>query len=444
MVSLGGTIGAGLFIGIAEPLATVGPLGTMLAYFAAGLVMLGTMAALGELTTSFPHAGSFQYYAHKFFANPVFSFTIGWMYWLSWVFALAAGLVAGGIIAHDLWPFLPVWIWSGLFLVVLTFLNALSARAFGECEYWLAGIKVFAIILFIACGFWLIFHKMNTEPWVPTLRVEGELFPAGGFSILQCMAIVVYSFQGAELVGNVASEAEHPEKILPRVIKGIGVRIILFYVLAVGVLAILNPSGYRDVGESGPFVEVFKEIGLPGTETFMKLVILSASISAANSAIFACSRMMWSMAQSGMAPKSFVKLNRHGVPMRAMLLCSGLSLVCMLARSVSAQRLFLFLIASTAQVGCAAWIVICACQLKYRSLVTKGVLPRLDHTYRMPLHPWSSLLVIAANIFIIVGGWFGTDGLSMLIAEASLTILTLLCFKRFYRKEDHEACDGNF
>lgn len=196
MISLGGTIGAGLFIGIAEPLTQAGPLGTILAYFAAGLVMLGTMMCLGELATSFPHSGSFQYYAYKFFPSPLVSYTIGWMYWLSWVFALAAGLVAAGIVSHEMWPNIPIWLYCGGYLAILTLVNMLSAGAFGEFEYWLAGIKVFAIVFFIACGLWLISDKASTTEWVPTLRVEGELFPFGIAPIFQCMAIVVYSFQG--------------------------------------------------------------------------------------------------------------------------------------------------------------------------------------------------------------------------------------------------------
>lgn len=346
MISLGGTIGAGLFIGIAEPLLQAGPLGTILAYMFSGLIMLGTMMCLGELATSFPHAGSFQHYAFKFFSNPLLSFFIGWMYWLSWVFALAAGVVAAGIVSHELIGSIPIWMWCGGYLVLLTLLNMLSAGAFGECEYWLAGIKVFAIIAFIVCGICLISDLTITTEWVPTLKVDGEFFPYGIAPIFHCMAIVVYSFQGAELVGNVASEAPHPEKVLPGVIRNIGLRIILFYVLAVGVLALLNPSGWEHVSESGPFVEVFHRIGIPGSETFMKVVILSASLSAVNSAIFACSRMFWSMAKSGMAPGCFTKLSSNGVPVNAILLCSSLSLVCMFTQFINAHRLFLFLIAS--------------------------------------------------------------------------------------------------
>ena len=430
MVSLGGTLGAGLFIGIAEPLAHVGPLGTMLAYAMAGLVMLATMMCLGELSTSFPHAGSFQYYAYKFFPNKQLSYVIGWMYWLSWVFALAAGLIAGGIISNELCPDIPVWGWCAGYLLLLTLLNCLSARAFGECEYWLAFIKVFAIIFFIICGCYLIYLKMHGG-WQPELRVHGSYFPNGWTAVIECMAVVIYSFQGAEVVGNIASEAKNPSEVLPKVIRGIGVRIVLFYILSVGVLAILEPEGYT-AEASGPFVSVFKELGIPGTDTFMKLVILSATLSAANSGIYVCSRMLWSMGNAGMAPKCFSKLSGKRVPTRAILLCSALSLVCIFTRSIDAQRLFVFLIASTAQVGCAAWIVIAACQLKYRSLIEEGLYEPVKGAYRTPLNPFTGWFVIVVNTLIIAGGWFGPDGLHMFLSELVLLIILLVNYRYFY------------
>ena len=434
MMSLGGTIGAGLFIGIAEPLTNVGPLGAMIAYLLAGLVMLATMMCLGELSCAMPSAGSFQYYLYKLFPNPIWSFVVGWLYWLSWVFALAAGLIAAGIITNELFPAFAVWQYSLFFLVSLLFFNSLSANAFGETEYWLAGVKVFAIVFFIFSGLYLLYVRQQTG-WMPTLQVNGSYFPHGSWAILTSMAVVIYSFQGAELIGNVAAETPHPEKTLPKVIRGVGVRIILFYVLAVGILALLNPYGYTK-SDSGPFVDVFRELGIPATDTLMKLVILSAALSAANSAIYACSRMFWTMANERMAPTFFQKLSGHHVPLRAIMLCGLLSLVCLFSKSLSAQRLFLFLIASTAQVGCLAWIVIGICLLKYRALVRKGELTEPEAGFKTPLPCVTAWAVIVINMVIIVGGWFSEDGLNMLIAEGVITLLVLLGYWGAYRRRN--------
>ncbi len=437
MISLGGTIGAGLFIGIAEPLANVGPLGAMIAYFLAGMVMLGTMMCLGELSSALPNAGSFQYYLYRLFPNPFWSYLVGWLYWLSWVFALAAGLIAAGMISHDLFPTLAIWQFCLLYLFSLLFFNSLSANAFGETEYWLAGVKVLAIIAFIISGGILIWLRMRGG-WQPTLSVNGLLFPHGGWAILTSMAVVTYSFQGAELIGNVAGETSHPEKMLPKIIRGVGLRIILFYVVAVGVLAILNPLGVTH-SDSGPFVDVFKELGVPATDTLMKLVILSAALSAANSAIYACSRMFWTMAKEGMAPAYFAKLSSNHVPLRAIMLCGALSMTCLLSRSLSAQRLFLFLISSTAQVGCLAWIVIGVCLLKYRALIRDGVLTEPKTGYRMPTPRLIAWAVILINTLIILGGWFSSDGLNMLLAEGCITLMLILCYGLLIKERTHSS-----
>lgn len=433
MIGLGGTIGAGLFIGIAEPLSTVGPLGTMISYGLSGLVMLATMMCLGELSTTFPHAGSFQYYAKVLFKNTFLSYTISWMYWLSWVFSIAAGLIAGGIVATQLFPgMMPLWVWCTIFLAFLTLLNTFSANVFGECEFWLAIVKVFAIVFFIVCGLWLILGRMETG-WTPTFRVEGELFPFGMTAIFSSLAVVVYSFQGAEILGNVASETSQPEKALPSVIRSIGLRIVLFYVLAVGVLALLNPSGIT--GESsGPFVDVFKEAGLPWAEQFMQIVILSAALSAANSGIYVCSRMIWSMAETGSAPAYFGVLSKRSIPLRGVMLCAGLSLVSLLSKTFDAQRLFVFLIASTAQVGCVAWITIAACHLRYRQLLKRGKLVPSVHTWKAPGGSLLPILVIIANVAVILGGWAYDDTGDMIRAEASLFMFIVGTYFLFYEK----------
>lgn len=431
MMSLGGTIGTGLFIGIAEPLYNVGPAGTLLAYLLAGTIMLATMMCLGELACAFPHSGSFQHYALMFIPNPVWSYTIGWLYWLSWVFSLAADLTAGGFIAHHYFPVIPVHYFCLIILVALMLINLCSAKSFGECEYWLSAIKVFAIVLFIAAGGVMIYSLMGHEDWHPTLKTAGIWFPHGGWSILICMTIVIYSFQGVELVGNAAGETESPQSILPKVILGIGVRIILFYGLAIAVLSLVYPRDRIPDGQS-PFVWVFSHVGLPGADTMMTLVIFSAAVSAANSAIYASSRMLWSMAGDRFAPARFGKVSNNGVPVNAILLTVALALVSMLTRYIPAQQFYLYLIASTGQVGCLAWIVIGWCQYRFRRAVDRGEYPSNLLRYRSPLFPWVAWFVIITNIAIIIGTWFSGQGLLIMLIELVLMaviVASWFCFK---------------
>ncbi|MGK9172081.1 amino acid permease [Yokenella regensburgei] len=422
MMSIGGTIGTGLFIGIAEPLYSVGPAGTLLAYLFAGAIMLATMACLGELSCAFPHSGSFQHYALMFMPHPLFSYTIGWLYWLSWVFSLAADLTAASFIASHYFPAIPVHYFCFFILCILTLVNLLSAKLFGECEYWLSAIKVFAIVLFIGAGGLLIASLSGDAQWHPTLKMGGVWFPHGGWQILVCMTIVIYSFQGVELVGNAAGETESPQKVLPKVILGIGLRIILFYGLAIAVLALVYPRDRIPDGQS-PFVWVFSQVGIPGAGTLMMLVIFSAAVSAANSAIYASSRMLWSMAGDRFAPACFRAVNQAGVPVKAILLTVALALVSLLTRYIPAQQFYLYLIASTGQVGCLAWITIGWCQYRFRCAVNHGRYPQSVLRYRSPFFPWVAWGVILSNTAIIIGTWFSEQGGLIMLIEMLLMVL---------------------
>ena len=440
MMSLGGTIGTGLFIGIAEPLHSVGPLGTLLAYLLAGGIMMMTMMCLGELSCAFPHSGSFQHYALKFLPHPIWSYTIGWLYWLSWVFSLAADLTAAGLIAHQFIPHIPVYYFCLGILLLLTAFNLLSAKIFGECEYWFSAIKVFAIILFILVGLYLIFQMYSSTPWQPTLKTADGWFPHGQWSIFICMTIVVYSFQGVELVGNAAGETESPQTVLPKVIKGIGIRIILFYVLAISILALVYPYDHPILGVS-PFVWVFERAGLPNAGTFMTIVILSAALSAANSAIYASSRMLWSMAKDGFAPKMFARVNTQGVPARGILFTAAIALVSLLTKYISAQTLYLYLISSTGQVGCLAWMVIAWCQYQFRMQVKAGRYSAESIKYKSPFFPWIAWISIILNAAVIIGTWCSPQGISMLIAEGGLLVAILASY-RWMNRQDGESLEA--
>lgn len=378
MMSLGGTIGTGLFIGIAEPLSSVGPARALLAYLFAGAIMLATMMCLGELSCAFPHSGSFQHYALMFMPSPVWSYTIGWLYWFSWGFSLAADLTAAGFIAHQFFPAVPVYIFCLAILLILTVINFTSAKSFGECEYWLSAIKVFAIVLFICAG----------------------------------------------------GETESPHIILPKVILGIGLRIILFYSLAIAVLALVYPHKLAPNGQS-PFVWVFSHAGIPGADTLMTLVIFSAAVSAANSAIYASSRMLWSMEGDRFAPACFGKTNGGGVSVYAILITVLLALVSLLTRYIPAQQFYLYLIASTGQVSCLAWITIGWCQYRFRQSVRNGTYASDLLRYRSSLFPWTARFVIITNFAIMVGTWFSEQGGVIMLVELAFMTGILLSWYLF-------------
>lgn len=434
MISLGGSIGTGLFIGIAAPLSTVGPLGTIIAYLMAGSIMLSTMLCLGELSCAFPHAGSFQHYALMFIPNPIWSYTIGWLYWLSWVLSMAADLTAAAMIAHQVFPSIPIYLFSLIILVVITSVHLTSVRAFGESEYWFSTIKVLAIIAFIATGIYLLYQQYEQTHLLPTFKTESGWFPNGFLSIFVCMTIVTYSFQGVELIGSAAGEAQSPQTVLPKIITGVAFRIILFYVLAIAVLALVYPYGVVH-DEISPFVWVFNKAGIQFASYMMLFVIFCAAISAANSAVYASSRMLWSMAQDNLAPKSFSKVNKRGVPTKGILFIAIIALVSLFSKYIAADKLYLYLVAGTGQVGCFAWIIIAWCQYQFRKGVNSGKYPKEMIKFKSPLFPWLAMISITVNIVIILGVWFGESGHYILLSELALIAIILMSYF-FYKKRN--------
>lgn len=248
------------------------------------------------------------------------------------------------------------------------------------------------------------------------------------------MTIVTYSFQGVELIGSAAGEAQSPQSVLPKIITGVAFRIILFYVLAIAVLALVYPYGIEH-NEISPFVWVFNKAGITFASYVMLFVIFCAAISAANSAIYASSRMLWSMAQDNLAPKSFSKVNKRGVPTKGILFISTIALVSLFSKYIAADRLYIYLVASTGQVGCFAWIIIAWCQYQFRKGVNNGKYPKEMIKFKSPLFPWLAAISIIVNIFIIVGVWFGESGHFILLSELILIFFILISYF-FYKKRN--------
>lgn len=432
MISIGGTIGTGLFLGAGATIGAAGPLGAIIAFAFGGLVMFLVLLSLAEMAVKEPVTGSFYQYAVKYL-SPGTGFVCGWMYWLNWALAATAGFTAAGIIMNSFLPAVPVWVWCALFAVLLAFINLISARAYGETEFWFAGIKVVAIICFVIVGALMIFGAVPSSSSIVGWGnfVSDGLFPNGFSAVILTMIAVVYSFQGAELIGIAAGECEHPGRNVPRVINGVGVRIVLFYILSVAVLAAIVPWKNAGVLES-PFAVVFNMAGLPIAYSLMSFVVLTSALSANNGALYACSRLLWSMANEGMAPKIFAKLNQRGVPYMGMFLTLAVAGLSLLTQKYAAGTVYIWLMACTGISGSLVWIIISLCHFSFRRQLVKNGEKVSELEYRTPLYPLVPILSVVFN-FIVIGALYFDSSQQMTLVAGLIAVMLL--YVGFWAKE---------
>src|SRR6202140_3541930 len=338
MIAIGGAIGTGLFFASGGAIAQAGPGGAMLAYAVMGLAVFCMMQSLGEMATQLPIRGSFEAYAERFI-DPSLAFAVGWNYWLSWSITLAAELVAGALIVQFWFPHSNSTLWAIGFFTVLLALNLLSVKAYAEAEYWFAGIKVVTVIIFLAVGALMITgmmgnHDIGFRNWTLSDPKTGTRAPfVGGLTgALAVFLVAGFSFQGTEGVGLAAAETADPSRNVPKAIKTVFWRILLFYIgsiFVVGTLISYNDPNLLNADEShiafSPFTMVFQQLPRFGyyAANLMNAVILSSVLSCGNSSMYVASRMLYAMSHSRKAPQLFRRLNRRGVPVAA-LLATGL------------------------------------------------------------------------------------------------------------------------
>ncbi|QGQ45751.1 amino acid permease [Metabacillus sediminilitoris] len=411
MISLGGVIGTGFFLGTGYTINQAGPTGAILSFLVGGFIMFLTMLCLGELSVAMPVSGSFQTYTTKFI-GPATGFAIGWLYWLGWAVTVALEFLSAGQLMQRWFPESPIWMWCAIFAIALFLLNALSAKAFGEAEFWFSSIKVLAIVMFIILGgaamFGFIDLKNGQEaPFFSNFFAEG-LLPNGITALLITMITVNFSFQGTELIGIAAGESENPEKTIPRSIKQTVWRTLFFFVLAIFVLAGLIPREQAGVVES-PFVVVFDSIGIPYAADIMNFVILTALLSVGNSGLYAATRMLYSLSKEGMASPSLAKVNKRGVPMNALLITLGISGLSLLTSVVAAETVFVWLLSIAglgAQIG---WIAISASQLAFRRKYIRNGGKIEDLKFKTPLYPFLPLLALVLNSIVMISLAFDSE-----------------------------------
>lgn len=403
MIALGGAIGTGLFYGSAESIALVGP-AILLAYLLGGFVIYLIMTMMGEMSTHEPVAGAFSHFSYKYWGEFP-GFLAGWNYWFLYILVSMAELSVIGIYIQMWFPDIPMWVSSLTVLVIITIINLFSIRIYGEFEFWFALIKVLAIILLIALGAYLIVTGSSGAS-ISNLWVHGGFFPFGIKEFLLSLVIVMFSFGGTELIGITAGEADDPKRSIPKAIKQVIWRILLFYVLSIAVLMILHP--WNEIGTDGsPFVIIFQEMGFgiintPLGEinipaTFFNIVVLSAAISVYNSGIYSNGRMLFGLAEQGNAPKFFMKLNRNSAPFVAILFSSLCTLVAVVINFLVPEGAFMRIMSLAVAAATITWGLIVIVQYKFRKKVDEKSL-----SFKVPFYPISNFFALAFLALLLV------------------------------------------
>lgn len=411
MIAIGGSIGTGLFVASGASVAQAGPGGAIAAYIGIGLMVYFVVMGLGEMAALMPVSGSFAFYGEKF-VDEGFGVALGWTYWYSWAVTIAIELVAGQMVMRYWFPGVPgVW-WGAAFLVLIFLLNTLSVRGFGESEYWFSLIKVVTVIAFIAAGLLIATGSLKGGSAVGwrNFTIGDAPFVGGVHAMMSVGLIAGFSFLGTELVGITAGESANPRTTIPRAVKQIFWRILLFYVLAIFVIGLLIPytdpnllkSDVTDISVS-PFTLVFRHAGFSLAADAMNLVILTAVLSAGNSGTYAATRMLYNLAAQGRAPSMFAKLSPGGVPRNALYATMAVGGLCFLTSLSNSQGIYLWLLNTVGITGFIAWLGIAVCHYRFR----KGFLKqgyRLEQLpYRARWFPFGPLFAVTVCLVISLG-----------------------------------------
>ncbi|EAF5051907.1 amino acid permease [Listeria monocytogenes] len=411
MIAIGGSIGTGLFLASGNAIHTAGPGGALVAYIAIGIMVYFLMTSLGEMATYMPVSGSFSTYASRF-VDPAFGFALGWNYWFNWAITLAVDISTAAIIVQFWLPNTPAWLWSAIFLILIFGLNALSVKAYGESEYWFSIIKVATVIIFLIVGVLTIAGILGGEVIGFSNFTAGDApFKGGFFAILGTFLIAGFSFQGTEMVGIAAGESATPETSVPKAIKQVFWRILLFYIFAIFIIGMIIPytnpnllsAEATDVAIS-PFTLVFEKAGLAFAASVMNAVILTSVLSAGNSGLYASTRMLWAMARDKKAPKFLGKVNRRGIPMAALIVTTIVGAMTFITTlTENGTVIYTWLLSASGLTGFIAWVGIAISHYRFRKAFIKQGHDLSELKYKAKFFPFGPILALVLCILVIVG-----------------------------------------
>lgn len=422
-MAMGGVIGTGIFKGSSETIGLAGP-GVVVSYLFAGVLLLVVMAAMAEMATVYPNR-NMKDFVREAFGEKV-SFVMGWMYCFMWLSVCVIEVIAAGSFLQYWFADVPLWLLSMACAAFIILINMMSVGTFGEFEYWLAGIKIAMIITFVLLGGALLFGIIpsTSTSYIQNYTQYGGFFPNGWTSIFSAMLVVMFSYGGSELIGLTLTETENAERVLPKVVGSFIVRIILFFTLPILIICGLIP--WNQLGpDSSPFVQVLTTVGFSGAAHFMNFILITAVLSAANSGIYGASRMLYSMAAAGEAPKWLARTNRKGSPVNTLLVCAVILLAGSMLGLLAQDQLFSILMAVPGFVVILVWICIALSQLKLRK----------QYPVKPTFKVWGFPYVTGATVIclIVITTMFLFDSQNRISIGACLAVLLMLTVSSFVK-----------
>ena len=407
MIAIGGVIGAGLFVGSGVVISDTGP-ASFITYAASGILIIMVMRMLAEMAVANPSTGSFADYARTALGNWA-GFSVGWLYWYFWVIVVGFEAIAGAKIIQ-FWIDVPLWLCALVLMVLMTATNLFSVSSFGEFEYWFAGVKVFAICLFIGLGSLYVFGIWpNKTMDFSNLWSHGGFLPHGPAAITVGVVTVIFSMVGAEVATIAAAESENPEKAVAKAANSVIMRIAVFFVGAVFLLVTILPWNDTELAAS-PFVAAMTEMGIPYADNIMNAVVLTAVLSCLNSGMYTSSRMLFVLAARREAPPRLTRVTRRGVPAAAILVSSVVGFLCVIAAAVSPDTVFTFLLNSSGAIILFVYLLIAISHIVLRFRT-----PDSELRVKMWLFPVLSLLTTAAILGVLLQMYLEDSARSQLV-----------------------------
>lgn len=408
MIALGGVIGTGLFYGSTESINLAGP-STIIAYLLGGIVIYCIMRMLGEMSVEEPTSGAFSFFAYKYWGN-LAGFITGWNYWFLYILVSMTELTVIGFYL-DHWIVIDHWKSSVSILLLITFINLLNVRFYGEFEFGLALVKVAAVVGMIIFGIFLIITGIGAnQAGIYHLWAHGGFFPYGVVGVVLATCVLMFSFGGTELIGIAAGEVSNPRKTIPIAIHKVMWRIIIFYIGSISIIMMISPWNMIEKNGS-PFVTIFETIGIPAAGHILNFVVIMAAISVYNSGIYSNGRMLYSLAMQKNAPHVFSKLSADRVPYVAILFSSICTALIIVVNAFVPDNSFMRIMALATAAAVITWAMIVIVHLKFRKAHKnrKG-----DFIYAFGLYPYANyfcLCFLALLFSIMFLSGFGQNGL---------------------------------